>query len=345
MKRLFSLLFLFVSSVCVAQEPLANFEEDLSDFVLETIRVEIPDYPNAFNPSILRWHDRYLLSFRVIPERRASFNCRIGLIWLDEQFQPTGEAQLLDTRAHFPGIPSRSEDARLITVGEHLYMIYSDNTEAKISKGGFRVYVAKLTYNGTSFEVEQPECLASYEGATRERREKNWVPFDYQGRLYLAYSLNPHLIFHPLQGMGACETICTSTGEIEWNWGALKGGTPALLDQGEYLAFFHTWKKMASVHSEGAPSAHYFMGAYRFQAEPPFALTAISPKPIVAKGFYTGEQHKPYWGPVQAIFPCGYVADERFIWVAYGRQDHECWIAKLDKQGLLNSLVPVSPSP
>lgn len=345
MHRLLTVLFLLFSSFGFAQDALIHLEETVSDFVLETIPVHIPEYPNAFNPSILQWQDRYLLSFRVIPDRKASFNGHLGVVWLDAHFQPIGPAQLLDTRELFPDIPSRSEDARLITVGPHLYIIYSDNTEPKISRGGFRVYVAELVLEGSYFQLKQPECLAVFEGESRDRREKNWVPFDYQGELLLAYSLNPHLIFHPLRGLGACETISSSTSSIQWNWGALKGGTPALLDGGEYLAFFHTWKKMSSIHSDGKPSAHYFMGAYRFQAEPPFALTAISPEPIVAKGFYTGAQYKPYWGPIQAIFPCGYVMDDQFIWVAYGRQDQECWLVKLDKKGLLDSLIPVSPSP
>ena len=31
--------------------------------------------------------------------------------------------------------------------------------------------------------------------------------------------------------------------------------------------------------------------------------------------------------------------DEEHVWIVYGRQDHELWVAKLDKKGLLESLV------
>jgi len=99
---------------------------------------------------------------------------------------------------------------------------------------------------------------------------------------------------------------------------------------------------MASTHSEGKTIYHYFMGAYTFSNDPPFEITAISPKPIIGKHFYTGIAYKPYWKPIRCVFPCGYISDEEFIWIAYGREDHECWVAKLDKKRLLDSLVPVA---
>ena len=124
------------------------------------------------------------------------------------------------------------------------------------------------------------------------------------------------------------------------NW---RGGTPGLIiDGSQYLAFFHSSKVMPTVHSNGDNILHYFIGAYTFAQHPPFEITQISPEPIVGRKFYNGTIYTPYWKPVRAIFPCGYIFDGSYIWIAYGRQDHEIWLAKLDKEGLLNSLVPVA---
>ncbi len=324
----------------LAQLPY-NLELASQDFVLETKRIEIPGYPHAFNPGIIRWQGRLLLSFRIISNPQQSFNTEIGLVFLDEKFCPVGEPQLLSLRDEYSPAPSRAEDARLITFGDRLYMVYDDNIESKVSKGGFRVYVAEIHYDGEHFIADPIECLKYFENESRNVREKAWVPFEFNGQLLLAYSLLPHKIFYPrLDGTGICDTVAYTESTISWDWGILRGGTPALIEKEGYLAFFHSSIVMESTHSSGKQMAHYFIGAYLFAPEPPFAILKISPKPIIGKNFYSGARYKPYWQPIRCVFPCGYISDDQYIWITYGRDDHESWIVKLDKKGLLNSLIP-----
>ncbi len=318
-----------------------DLEERLSSFVLETKKLEIPGFPESWNPSIIRWENRYLLSFRVIPNPKTPFNSLLGVIWLDQEFQPVGEPQILNTREEGDPIPSRAEDGRLVIIGDQLYFIYSDNSESKISKGGFRVYVAQIGSEEGQFFLKNIEILREFEGESRAIREKNWTPFDYQGNLLLAYSQSPHLIFYPIPGLGVCQTLFSTETPHHWDWGGLRGGTPGMEVEGVYLAFFHSCKKMATLHSEGKEMLHYFMGAYTYSLDPPFPITRISPEPIIGKNFYHGPVYKPYWGSLRVVFPCGYVYDDFSLWVAYGRQDREVWIAKLDKKGLLDSLIEI----
>lgn len=331
-------LFLLTGQFLFAQ----NFEENIDDFVLETKRIKIPSHPYAFNPSIIRWQGKLLMSYRVIPSRKQSFTSYIGLVWLDDNFDPVSPPQLLSLRYPESKIPCRAEEGRLIQVDNRLYIVYSDCEDAQIHKGGFRVYVAELVQTSDKFSVLNAVCLSTFEGQTQQRREKNWVPFNHDNTLLLAYSLNPHLIFQPDLTQGSTATISSSTTDPAWEWGELRGGTPGLVVDGEYLAFFHSSIKVASDHSLGEEILHYFMGAYVFSSEPPFSMRKISPKPIVAKGFYEEPFYKPYWKPVRVVFPCGFVFDDNYIWVAYGREDHETWVVKLDKKGLLKSLVPVN---
>lgn len=341
MKRIFFLL-----SCCVlhAEEPL-NLNGMLSDFVLETKQIRIPEHPTAFNPGIVRFNGMYLLSFRILPDPKQTFTSEIGLILLNESFEPLGEPQLLTLRDEDSRVPPRAEDARLIVVNDKLYIVYDDNPEPRISKGGFRVYVAEVYYDGEHFMADKIEALQYFEGESNQRREKSWVPFAYQNSLLLAYSLQPHIIFHPLlDGSGICETIATTIPRINWPWGELRGGTPALQENDHYLAIFHSSIDMTTQQSKGKRATHYFMGAYTFSTHPPFDLTAISANPIVGADFYEGRQYKPYWKPIKCVFPCGYTADEHHLWVVYGRDDYEVWVAKLDKQRLLNSLIPIPPN-
>jgi predicted GH43/DUF377 family glycosyl hydrolase len=337
-------LLLSIASPVLAEKTIAlseevmDLEKNTSSFVLETYPLKVPHYPHAFNPSIIRWKGSLLLSFRVILDENRPYESHLGLLWLNEHFQPLGEPYLLNTQKKNPNVPSRAEDGRLLLVNERLYLIYSNCIDKKISRGAFRVHIGEILYDGKNFSLENSEPLLRFEGESSAVREKNWVPFDYQGSLFLAYSLSPHLILHPFRGFHYCETVSSHPNTFDWKWGILRGGTPALLDGDEYLSFFHTSQKMASLHSQGKEILHYFIGAYRFAKTPPFTITQISKEPIVGKNFYSGKHYKPYWHPVQAIFPCGFIFDEHYIWITYGRQDHECWIMKLDKQGLMRSL-------
>lgn len=341
------LIYLKLSFLTSPLYAMIDLEETAQDFVLSSERIYLSEFPHAFNPSIVRWHGKLLLSFRNIPNPRASFTSQIGLVWLNEDFTPASKPQLLDPQIEDPFIspliPTRSEDGRLVLINDQLMLVYSDNKDMIISKAGFRVYVAEVVYQDDCFSLRHVEGLMRFEGESQQRREKNWTPFDYQGQLLLAYSLAPHRILRPIRNTGECQTYSESTSDIDWRWGELRGGTPALVVEGRFLAFFHSSKEMVSVQSQGKSSFHYFMGAYTYTLEPPFSITGMSPEPIVGKGFYTGNEYKPYWHPVNVVFPCGYVFDEQFIWVTYGKHDHEMWITKLDKKGLLESLVPVSP--
>lgn len=324
---------------------VVDLEEEIPDFVLQTKRLSVPGYPTAFNPSVIRWEGRLLMSFRTIPDRKESFNSEIGVVWLDDKLNAISPPKLLDLRPAGvdPAIPSRAEDAFLIESGGDLYLVYDDNRDREVTKGGFRMYIAKLKIDGDQVVPDNVEGIFDYEGASPTVREKSWVPFSFQGELLLAYSLFPHRIFRYLPGTESCETFCeTSLNANEWAWGPLRGGTAALRIEEGYLAFFHSCTKMTTIHSDGKSLLHYFIGAYIFSSEPPFEILRMSTKPIVGKNFYNGEIYKPYWHPIRAVFPRGYLLEGETIRLFYGRQDHEIWVVTIDKKGLLDSLTSCS---
>lgn len=240
-----------------------DLEEPEQSIVVHTQRILVPGYPHAFNASIVRWHQSILMSFRVIPDPKHPFHSRIGLVMLNTHFKPISKPQILYLRDINSIVPARMEDARLFSIKNQIYIIYSDNDQQQVSKGGFRVRVAQLHYDGNYFIAKHIECLSSFEGNDKKRREKNWIPFCYDDRLLLAYSLHPHKIFRPLLNQyGACETFCISQPLIDWDWGQLRGGTPALLQDDHYLGFFHSSKKMITKHSQGKEISPSFSSCF-----------------------------------------------------------------------------------
>lgn len=327
----YSLLISFSSGFAA----VLDYGKMAQDFVLEEKQIVIPDYPAAFNPSLVRWRGGLLMSFRVLVNPENLWHSQIGLVWLDEDFNLKGLPQLLDTRVEKPYIPSRSEDARLYTIGDRLYVIYNDS-EAVNDGEDRRMCISEIVYDGISFSVIGTEWLRKFDGENRNRWEKNWTPFDFKGKTLLAYSLFPHRILMPI-GKGRCKTLRATNGTAAWDFGQLRGGVPAqLLNDHEYLGIFHSSCQVVTTNSNQAPMWHYFMGAYTFAAEPPFAITRTSPQPIVGRGFYDDTIVFK-----KVIFPGGFIFDDSHLWIAYGRDDSQCWIAMLDKELLLKSLLPV----
>jgi len=313
-----------------------------SDFVLDLKKIDIPGHPDAFNPSIVRWEGSLLMSFREVskpcfPAIPSASESSIGLVWLDDDFNPISDAYMLD----FGSAISRAEDPRLLVVGNDLCIVYSNNTEEVATDCGFCMWIAKLLFYQDEFYLYDNWKLAYLDGEQHLKREKNWVPFDFNGRLCLSYRISPHKVFFTMYHSEICYTLSESNTPVKWKWGELRGGTPAIDINGRYLSIFHSNIEIATTHSEGKVMPHYFMGAYLFSNQPPFEITHISSRPIIAKGFYSGEQYPYYWRPTQVVFPCGILAKGNNIWITYGRQDHEIWVAKLDRVKLLMSLSPV----
>ncbi len=337
------ILLLLIITLCLGIKDRGytfyDLEATCQDFVLETKRIEIPNFTDAFNPSIVRWKGHLLLSFRI-RDPLTTLTHQIGLVWLDDNLNIAGEPCILQKDTQDNLYMPRTQDPRLITVGADLYMVFNEFHDTSTTPNRRMAYT-KIHNVHDSFYAEPPTFLLDYENENPAKQEKNWVPFVFHDQLLLSYSIEPHLVLQPAADSHQCLTVANTFSNPKWNWGILRGGTPAVKIGDEYLAFFHSVKDLISEQSEGARILHYFMGAYTFNAKPPFNMTKISPEPIIGKNFYNGPKYNT-WKPLLVVFPGGFVHEKDYIWISYGRQDHETWIVKLDKQGLLNSLIPVS---
>jgi predicted GH43/DUF377 family glycosyl hydrolase len=335
---LFYLLFIpYFSSAAIV-----DLQDLKQDFVLETKRIEIPGYPGAFNPSLTRWNDTFLLTFRIRDSITGNTS-QNGFVLLDDDLNIISDPKPLEFRFSRPPKYYGMQDPRIVAVGEDHYIVFNNQVRKTPLKEIRRMFIAKLFFDGERLYTGNPTGLYNFDAPQVQNTEKNWVPFAYNETLLLAYSLFPHFILLPFLGSESCSFIASTIGSFTWHWGTPRGGTPAIQVGDQYLAIFHSCKHMSTVNSNAKPMTHYFMGAYTFSNEPPFEITAMSPQPIVGDNFYYGELYKT-WKPLLVVFPVGIVCDDNFIWVSYGRQDHEVWIMKLDKKGLLDSLKPVTNS-
>jgi hypothetical protein len=105
------------------------------------------------------------------------------------------------------------------------------------------------------------------------------------------------------------------------------------------LAFFH------SAFEDTKGIKWYVMGAYTFEASPPFRMTRISPYPILFQNIYETEiLHSAHPG-VRSLYPVGFVCERReegdVIHVSCGENDSVVKIITMAKDCLLESLLEV----
>jgi predicted GH43/DUF377 family glycosyl hydrolase len=335
--QVFVMMF-FLENLYSQKNDLKSFFTIKQGIVDTTIKIELDEFPRALNPSLYKGKEGTILTFRHIPNLKKPWISYVGIVLLDSSFQPITKPQLLDLRHGNTRIPSQTEDARIFSYKEDLYIIYNDNdylTNPSLHERR-EMYIAKIELLENQFIASNPIKLFHPDHYQTRLWEKNWSPFVWNDQFLLSYSLNPHEVVTIDWSSGHCLPLFNTEASIEWPWGEIRGGTPALLVDGEYLAFFHTYKVMVSKASNNKKLYHYFMGAYMFSADPPFNFTRVSTMPINDKTFYVQSKK-----PKRVIYPGGFILSGDKIFLAYGKDDCEVWIAVIDKEQLINSLAPI----
>ena len=184
------------------------------------------------------------------------------------------------------------EDSRIFNHNGQLWLVY--NTHLTKFK---QLYYVPVHFNVTEdlFFILDPPMHVTYEREVNVRHQKNWSPFDYcpkcqfdkgyvdirrsspyRANLLFIYSLQPHRIVetYPTSQEGSVDAstvfLTEMLPEFNWNWGEMRGGTPALLiDQDHYLSFFHSSGRL--MHKN---IITYVMGAYLFSRLKPHTYNA-----------------------------------------------------------------------
>ena len=303
---------------------------DKAGIVLSVKTISVPSIPGAFNPSIGNTQDGYLLFFRfdtpIHPNNRIPFSSRIGYIELDKNFIPIEkELALIKTGTQ------TSEDPRFFQSNGLDYLIFNDLTSNSSNKRCLQI--GQINSNTKTLNYITSLTLNS------EITEKNWTPFSSKGEIYLIHTISPQKLFKLSNTRKNHLSLCIeATKEINWPkmWGSIRGGTPAQLVDGEYLAFFH------SSFEDSKGILWYVMGAYTFKDSYPFEITRISPHPILFEGIYNTIHQYVANPKVRAIYPSGFVCeqrgDEEVIHLSCGENDSGIKVVSFDKKELLASL-------
>lgn len=353
-----SSIVFFASSKIYKHRPSAFIESlpyaENSGIIKKVTSIEVQDVDAPYNPGLIPFEDGYLVVFRTDCKQRKTifgfktpfrekiqsthqkmpYKTEFRILFLDSLFRPKGRSIKLNTGSDF------SEDPRLFTYKNDIYITYNDLCQGPVDSRAIRL--AKI--NLETAQLEQIVCL----DPNLQQIEKNWVPFVIDETIHFVYAFSPHLIFQLKDPTSAQMTWLPNPNQIAFqktpwasSFGIVRGGTPPLLVDGQYLSFFHSFFR-ENRH------VWYVMGAYTFEAHPPFRVTSCSKLPLKFKGMYSTLPKNTASRSKSAIYPSGIALGKEdgkdVIHVACGENDCSLKIVTFDKDLLLKNLTPI-PEP
>lgn len=288
---------------------------------LETIVVQgLP--PGAYNPSIARFRDRLVMSYRF---HEATLKTKLGLAELDEAFHVTS-TQTLDCNEE-----ESCEDAKLFVFKNELWINFVVSNWPTFPAS--QVKHAKLS-KPDHWRISDTDI---YWLANRNTMEKNHVPLIHDEVLRIIY----HQAWPEADGLHqivftSSEKCEMKTPALRWPYGEVRGGTVPLVwkqpgaTAPRLLSFFHS-----RLDNNPPPVRHrYFIGAVvRQQSTSGYLMTAISQRPILrgseAGGDATRFHHKP-----NVVFPLGAIEHDGGWLLSVGINDSQCALVKIKETDL-----------
>jgi len=168
--------------------------------------------------------------------------------------------------------------------------------------------------------------------------EKNWTWFFHDDKPHLIYQNQPHTVVEMDSACSPQREYKTEMPNRLWrgDLGEPRGGTNPVRVGDEYWCFFHSSQPWWNNRRR------YFMGAYAFEAKPPFRITRMSSEPML-KGSLKNRRIGEF--PL-VVFPGGALFDEaKQEWlVVMGINDCECGWQKLPHDFLLSMTLPTQIS-
>jgi predicted GH43/DUF377 family glycosyl hydrolase len=295
---------------------------------IHEVNLHGPEF-RTYNPSILKYKGDLWMFYRrddTVQKLFVGFKrgSTIRAVKLDSHYQPIASTD------HHINIPpkwedTQFEDPKVATDGE-IIILSMVEPNLKISKSNiwiFAVKVAELILENDKFNVIHADMPKF---GKNPGQEKNWAPFFHDSRVYMNYSMQPHVVFNlhdfneVYEGLG----VAWNTGEV------IHGGTPPQRVGDRLYSFMHG--KYTHPKVEGYPLA-YMMGCVEFEAKPPFTVTRFTKAPIMWSDLGP-DLHRH----ISCIFPAGAVYEDNKWSVSYGNNDKTCRIVTIPHDRLLKSL-------
>lgn len=290
--------------------------ENLTSLASKVTRLDLPH--GCFNAGLAPLREGYVCVYR--PDEHSFAACRLTptLAIVPRSTIPLGITNCADPRLTW--LP----DGRLL-------MVYSSHDTGSFRNECIRGGIVMDNIDGKihppeSFRISMPSA----------ERQKNWMPFVSNDRVYLIASVQPHTVYE-LSDVGRFATPCS---EAEWTspWfysEFLRGNTNAVqLSDGRFLGTFHTAVKLTD-------KLHFYdNGCYVFEGKPPFTVVRCSHRTYLPAEAAV-EPHFRKAGRIKVCFPVGMVRDGERLLISYGDNDSSVKIMETTVAEMLTTTLAI----
>lgn len=250
-------------------------------------RIKVPD-SRGFHAAVLKFSDKYICVYHNSEQHRLA-SC-----FLDLDFNV-----IEGSHTENLGI-SINMDPRIFKYQDQFYISTSQGHHSPVY---IQLYQLKVTEKIEIVHASLISFFPPYKNFPIGRiNEKNWTPWEYHGKFFYTYSMNPHRILEfDVNGDKSVELIAQSTWQSNswWDnqvWEMPKfrlNCPPILLPDNTYLSVFHTMRYMSldtpwhRIKPNNLRS--YWTGFFLFDSQHPFQVLKISSKPFMDPNYILPE--------------------------------------------------------
>jgi len=218
------------------------------------------------------------------------------------------------------------EDPRIFNTGRKLWLTCTNFIQGK-TYAHQTMAIMDLTWN--IMGINHPRYGENgHDIWANKGHEKNWTWFMHDGEPHLIYNIEPHTVLKCDSAASPVHKYETTIDRDIWFYGQRRGGSNPVRIGNEYFAFFHSSTPWWNGRRR------YYMGAYAFEAEPPFRITRSTTIPLM----YGSLHNRRILEFPLVIFPGGSLYDEakQEHFVVFGVNDFESGWVKIPHQDLLD---------
>lgn len=246
----------------------------------------------------------------------------IEYVFLNYDFEIISTPRVLDLGSH------HFEDPRIIICQNRMFLFVGGPNQDPTDWRSRRIYIAELLIIGSSISAKHPPLLLDPPFGNAAC-EKNWVPFIYQGEVYLVYSITPHIVMKLDLSDYSFSQYYVSNNGFRFPRGSVSCGTPPKKTPYGFLTFFHSVEYPFQYFSlsvnvqerQKSHTRHYYMGAYFFSTTPPFEISHVVGCALSYDG-YMQSVNKRVTREDRVVFPAGMIINnEKTALVSVGEND------------------------
>ena len=282
-------------------------------------RLELPE-KGSFNAGIIRY-DKEKLICVYRPDENTFTGC-----YLDNNYNVFEDS-------YYNFNIERCADPRLLwTKDDQLLMVYAHVDNLEFEKEYIRGTIIMEDRFGGSFVEDISFRISPSE---TKGRQKNWMPFCHDDKIYLISSVCPHEVYE-LVDANTCNKVYSTKWSNPWRIKEhLRGSTnPVRLPDGNYLSTFHT----AMKHNN---KLYYDNGCYLFSGNPPFNVLKCSIKTYLPAEAACEPPFRK-GSDIVCNFTVGMIYENNKVIISYGDSDSAVKIVEYRLEDLLNTMVDVN---